>query len=177
MKAVTLVLTVGLLACTSLSTSHAADKPVRTADMEKAARAFLKAYREKNLDAMMASADAPFLIGTVKSPKKLSGAADLRAELKRRLSDKASFDRLPKSVARVLTWDKAFPSLPGDTGRREELRVFKQAIDVTGGMSGGYAAMTSPVPGRRGTREVSSMRLLVGNRNGEAKVVGIQLDD
>lgn len=171
MKAMTLVLTVGLFACPS--PSPAADKPVGIADLEKAARAFLQAYQKKDLDAMLASSDAPFLIGTVKSPKKLSTAAALRSELKRRLSDKQSFDKLPKSIAKVLTWDKAIPSLLGEAERREQLRVFRQAIEVTGGMGGGYAGMWSPVGGRRGSRAVSNMRLLVGVRNGEAKVVGI----
>jgi hypothetical protein len=98
MKAPSLVLMLGLLACAPLPTSDGADKPVRSWDMEKVAKAFLKAYRAKDLDAMMASADAPFLVGTIRSPRKISATADLRAELKRRLSDKASFDKLPVNV-------------------------------------------------------------------------------
>jgi hypothetical protein len=78
---------------------------------------------------------------------------------------------------KFLTWEKAIPSFMSEARRREELRIRKQAIDLTGGMGGGYAALSTPVAGRRGTREISHMRLLMAVRNGEAKVVGIDLDD
>jgi hypothetical protein len=131
-----------------------------TADMDATARAFLKAYHDKDVDALMASADAPFLVGTVLDPKILKTGADVRGELQARLG---AGENLAGQVAKTLTWAKAI--LP-KSGTRERM---KPAIDITG-ESGGYAALAN-AKGR--SLEVSSTSLLVGMRYGKAKVVGI----
>jgi hypothetical protein len=146
----------------------------RTAEMDTAAKAFLKAYQAKDLDAMMAAADAPFLVGTLLDAKILKNSADLRAELKSQLSTSGKF---PALVAKTLTWDKAITSrLSADEERKTRERL-KRAIQITGG-DGGYAALADYAGGTKNKRllAISDKRFLVGIRNGKAKVVGILVD-
>jgi hypothetical protein len=147
----------------------------RTPELDAAARAFLKAYRAKDLDALMAATDAPFLVGTLGDPRKLSSGADVRAELKSRL---ASGNQLPGRVAKTLTWEQALaPEAGADEARRMRQRL-KQVIAVTG-EGGGYAALADDAGSGRGRRllAISDTRLLVGIRGGRAKVVGIVVDE
>jgi hypothetical protein len=146
----------------------------RTAEMDAAAKAFLKAYRAKDLDAMMGAADAPFLVGTLLDGKILKKSADLRAELKSRLSTSGKF---PALVAKTLTWDQAITtSLSADEERKTRERL-KPVMQITGG-DGGYAALADYAAGTKNKRwlAISDKRLLVGIRNGQAKVVGIIMD-
>jgi hypothetical protein len=142
--------------------------------MDAAAKAFLKAYQAKDLEAMMGAADVPFLVGTLRDARILKKSADLRAELKSRLSTSGKF---PALVAKTLTWDKAISSgLSADEERNTRERL-KPAIQITGG-DGGYAALADYAAGTKNKRllAISDKRLLVGIRNGKAKVVGILLD-
>jgi len=146
------------------------------AEMDAAARAFLKAYYAKDLDALLDSADTPFLTGTFRDPKIFQTAADLRAELKSRLSADGKF---PAKVARTLTWDKAILPALGEERAKKMRERMKAAIDITG-PEGGYAALADEVAGSKGKRRqlaVSDTRLLVGIRDGKAKVVGILTDE
>lgn len=149
--------------------ARADEKRDPTAAMDAAAKVFLKAYHEKDVDAMMEVADVPFLVGTVRDPKVLGKRADLRDELKSRL---AAGDKLAGKVAKTLTWDKAIPPAAGDGRQRKTREKMKPAIDVTG-PDGGYAALAD-VKGKG--LAVSGTRLLVGIRDGKAKVVGILVD-
>jgi hypothetical protein len=159
---------VGLPAC-----PVAGDGPDRTTDMDAAAKAFLETYHGKNLVGMMAAADAPFAVGTIRRIKTLATAADLRAELKSRLP---SADTFPTRVAKTLTWERAVvPGLmsAGEEGRtREQL---KPVVKVTGA-DGGYAALADLTGKRKNLLAMSDTRLLVGIRGGTAKVVGIVVD-
>jgi hypothetical protein len=140
----------------------------RTAELDATAKAFLKAHHNKDVDAMMAAADAPFLVGTVRTAKILKEGADLRGELQSRLR---AGEKLAGKVAKTLTWAKAL-SPAASAERAREMRELKPAIDVTG-ENGGYAALADA---KGKLLAVSSTRLLVGIRDGKAKVVGI-LDD
>ena len=146
----------------------------RTAEMDAAAKAFLKAYQAKDLDAMMATADAPFLVGTLLDAKILKTSADLRAELKSRLSTSGKF---PALVAKTLTWDKAITSSLSVDEERNTRERLRPAVQITG-REGGYAALADYAGGKKNKRllAVSDKRLLVGIRNGKAKVVGILVD-
>jgi hypothetical protein len=139
------------------------------AEMDAAAKAFLKAYHDKDVDAMMAAADAPFLVGTVRAPKILKKGADLRGELRSRLD---AGDKLAGRVAKTLTRARAISPSAGAEREKRMRELMKPAIDVTG-EDGGYAALAD-AKGR--SLAVSSTRLLVGLRDGKAKVVGILAD-
>jgi hypothetical protein len=163
-------LAVGLAACPA-----AADgKKDRTPELEAAARVFLKAYQAKDLDALMKAADVPFAVGTLRVPKVLRKGADLRAELKSRLSRAGKF---PAVVAKALTWDYAIGNHLGADEERKTRAALKPALEITGA-DGGYAALADPL-GARGRKllAISDTRLLVGFRDGKAKVVGIVVDD
>ena len=146
-----------------------------TPELDAVARAFLKAYRAKDLNAALESADAPFLVGTLRNPRVLKTTSDLRTELQARQSAVGTF---PSKVAKTLTWEKATSSPPGagnDSRTREKLRP---AIAITG-EDGGYAALADSAGNGRKSRllAISDTRLLVGIRGGKAKVVGILVDD
>src|SRR5262249_33755569 len=104
MRALTHISLVGLALGLAVGPGGADEKKDRTAEMNAAAKAFLKAYQAKDVDAMMEVADVPFFVGTVSDPKTLKKGDDLRAELKSRLSTGGKF---PSIVAKTLTWDKA----------------------------------------------------------------------
>jgi hypothetical protein len=146
-----------------------ADAEARSPDMQKVAQAFLKAYQANDLDALMGMVEAPFLVGTVSSPKTFKTEAALRADLKSRLSSGKKF---PAEVAKALTWDKAIPAEVGADEQKRQRAAMKPAIDVTG-EDGGYAALGDKV---RGGLAISGTRLLLGIRGGKAKVVGILED-
>jgi hypothetical protein len=140
--------------------------------LDAAARAFLKAYRAKDLDALMATADAPFLVGTLRNPKTLKTGATLRAELKSRLSAGGEF---PSVVAKTLTWERAFPPEVGADEDRRAREVMKPALTITG-EDGGIASLADNWGGGKGRRSwlaISNTQLLLGIRGGKAKVVGI----
>jgi len=170
-------LSLGLAVCAVGAEERKKDEKKKdpAAGMDAAARAFLKAYHAKDLDALLDSADTPFLTGTFRDPKIFQAAADLRAELKSRLSADGKF---PARVARTLTWDRAINSALGEERAKEMRERMKAAIDVTG-PEGGYAALADEVRGSKGKRQlaVSKTRLLVGIRGGKAKVVGILMDE
>jgi hypothetical protein len=174
MRSVIRVSLVGLAFGLAACPVGAGGKKDRTAELDAAARAFLKAYHAKDLDAMLKAADAPFCVGRLRSPKTLKAGADLRTELASRLSAGGKF---PARVAKTLTWEKAIgPDTDADNLKtRQQL---KPVIDITG-EDGGYAALADPVGGakRRTLLAISDTRLLVGIRGGKAKVVGIMLDD
>jgi hypothetical protein len=160
----------GLAACPA-----GADEPKdRTAELEGAARAFLTAYHAKDLDALTRAADTPFLVGTVRAPKAITRAADLRADLKGRLS---AGGKLPARVAKTVTWGQAIPPGLSPDEQKTMRERLKPAIAVTG-EDGGYAVLADTVKGRKGKDllAVSDTRLLVAVRNGMAKVVGILAD-
>jgi hypothetical protein len=159
-------LLVSLSGCSSLADDANAD---RTPDMQKVAQAFVKAYQAKDLDALMQTVDAPFLVGTVRDPRTFKTEAQLRADLKSRLSSGKKF---PTEVAKALTWGKAIPAEAGADDQKRQRAAMKPAIDVTG-ENGGYAALGDKV---RGGLAISGTRLLVGIRGGKAKVVGILED-
>jgi hypothetical protein len=174
MRAIIRVSLVGLALELAAFPAGAGGNENRTAELDAAARAFLKAYRAKDLDALMTAADAPFLVGTLGDPRKLPSGADVRTELKSRLAG----GQLPAQVAKTLTWDQALtPAAEGDETRRMRQRL-KPVIAVTGD-AGGYAALADSVRGGRGRRQlaISDTRLLLGFRDGKAKVVGIVVDD
>src|SRR5262249_1252953 len=126
--------------------------------------------------AMMEVADVPFFVGTVSDPKTLKKGDDLRAELKSRLSTGGKF---PSIVAKTLTWDKAINPALGTEREKKMRETLKPAADITGAR-GGYAALADDAgSGTKGRKllAVSKMRLLVGIRDGKAKVVGILVDD
>jgi hypothetical protein len=164
-------LALGLAACPA----GADGKKDRTPELEAAAKAFLKAYQAKDLDALMETADAPFLVGTLRDPKVLKKGADLGAELKSRLSRGGKF---PALVAKTLTWDKAITTQLGADEERRTRERLKPALEITGA-GGGYAALADTVAGAKGRKQlaISNTRLLVGIRDGKAKVVGILVDD
>lgn len=163
-------LALGLMVCPV----GADGKKDRTAEMDAAAKAFLKAYHAKDLDAMMGATDAPFLVGTLLDAKILKKSADLRAELKSRLSTSGKF---PAVVAKTLTWDMAITSSLSADEERRTREGMKPAIQITG-RDGGYAALAdyAGVPKNKRLLAISDKRLLVGIRNGKAKVVGILVD-
>jgi hypothetical protein len=116
-----------------------------------------------------------FAVGTLRVPKVLNKGADLRAELKSRLSRAGKF---PAMVATALTWDNAIGNQLGAHEERRTRAALKRVLEITGA-DGGYAALADPVGGARGRklRAVSDTRLLVGFRGGKKKVVSIVVDD
>jgi hypothetical protein len=175
MRAVIRVSLVGLAVGLAAAPAGADGKKDRTPELDAAAKAFLKAYQAKDLDALLNAADAPFLVGTLRDPKVLQNGADLRAELKSRLSRGGKF---PALVAKTLTWDKAIGTQLGADEERKTRQRLKPALEITGA-AGGYAALADTVPGARGRKllAISDTRLLVGIRDGKAKVVGILVDN
>ena len=173
MHAVMRVILVGLALGLAACPVGAEEKKDRTPEMDAAARAFLKAYHAKDLDATMEAAAAPFLVGTLRDPKVVRKGADLRAELKSRLF---TGGKLPAVVANTLTWDKAITNqLTPDEERKQRVQL-KPAIDITGA-DGGYAALADNVgSAKRKQLAIAGTRLLVGIRDGKAKVVGILVD-
>jgi hypothetical protein len=175
MRAIIRVSLVGLALELVACPAGAGGNENRTPELDAAARAFLKAYRAKDFDALMATADAPFLVGTLGDPRKLQSGADVRTELKSRL---AAGGQLPGQVAKTLTWSQALaPAAQADETRRMRQRL-KPVIAVTG-EDGGYAALADSAGGGRGRRQlaISDTRLLLGIRDGKAKVVGIVVDE
>jgi hypothetical protein len=174
MRAVLCVLLTGVALGVAVWPAAADGTADRTAELDAAARTFLKAYHAKDIDGLIAVADAPFFVGTFKAPKILWTRADVRAELKSRL---AAGGKLPSQVEKTLTWDKAITNMLSAEEERRTREQIKPATDVTG-RDGGYAALSDPAGGAKGKRwsAVSDTRLLVGIRNGTAKVVGILMD-
>ena len=173
MRTVIRVSLVGLALGLATWPAGADEKKDRSPEMEAAAKAFLKAYHAKDLDAMMAAADAPFAVGKLRDPKTLKQSADLRAELKSRLS---AGGKLPGSVAKALTWDKAITTMLSADEEKKTRDLLKPAMKFTG-QDGGYAALVDNVgTAKRPLLAASDTRLLVGIRDGKAKVVGILVD-
>src|SRR3954462_9345258 len=102
MRTVIRVLLVGTAGGLAIS-PVAADGPDRTGDLDAAARAFVKAFHARDLDALTATTDAPFFVGTFRSSKTLQSDGQVRAELKSRLAR----GQFPTKVAKTLTWDRA----------------------------------------------------------------------
>ena len=175
MRAVIRVSLVGLIVGLAVCPAGADGKKDRTPEMAAAAKAFLKAYQAKDLDAMLEAADTPFIVGTLRDLKTLKKGADLRDELKSRLTTSGKF---PARVAKALTWDKAITTQLGADEERRTRERLKPAIEITG-EDGGYAALADKVAGAKSRRllAISDTRLLVGIRDGKAKVVGILVDD
>jgi hypothetical protein len=174
MRAVIGISLAGLVLGLAAYPAGADERKDRTAELEGAARAFLSAYQAKDLDALTRAADIPFLVGTVRAPKTFKRAADLRAELKARLS---AGGKLPPRVAKTVTWDQAIPPGLSPDEQKTMRERLKPAIAVTG-EDGGYAVLADTVKGRKGKSllAISDTRLLVAVRNGTAKVVGILAD-
>lgn len=165
-----LSLAIGLTAC-SVS---ADEEKNRTPEMDAAARAFLKAYHATDLDALIKVADAPFFVGTLGNPKILNQDGDMRAELKARL---AKARKLPSTVAKTLTWDQAITTQLSEEEEKRIRKLVKPAMQITGN-DGGYAALADHIGNpKRKLLAISDTRLLIGIRNGKAKVVGILVDD
>ncbi len=174
MRAAVCVSVIGLAFGPAACAVEAGGPKDRTGELDAAARAFLKAYRARDVSAALESAEAPFLIGTLRNARVLRTNADLRAELQARLS---TVDTFPAKVAKTLTWEKATQPLPGAGDERKTKDRLRPAIAVTG-EDGGYAALADSVGGRkRQLLAVSDTRLLVGFRGGKAKVVGILVDE
>ncbi len=154
--------------------ASADDKKDQSGEMEAAARAFVKAYQAKDVDGMMAVADAPFAVGGLLTPRVVRTNADLRNELKAR---GANGTPLPTRVMKVLTWDKAITNQISSDEDRRTRQLLKPAMDLTG-PDGGYAAMGDPAGGskKKPLIAASDTRLLVAVRDGKAKVVGIVVD-
>ena len=115
-----------------------------------------------------------FAVGTLRVPKVLNKGADLRAELKSRLSRAGKF---PAMVATALTWDNAIGNQLSADEEKRTRALLKPVLEITGD-GGGYAPLADPVgSGKKKLLAISDTRLLVGIRNGKAKVVGIVLDD
>jgi hypothetical protein len=174
MRALIRALLVGSALGLAVGTAGADGKEDRTGEMAAAARAFLKAYHARDLDALMEAADAPFAVGTIRVPKTLRTGAELRAELKSRLS---AGRKLPERVVKALTWDQAITTMLSADEERRTREGLKPVMRLTG-EDGGYAPLADNV-GRKGRTllAISDTRLLVGIRDGKAKVVGIVLDD
>ena len=173
MRAVIRVSLVGLAVGLAACPGGAGGKQDRTPELEAAARAFLKAYQAKDLDALLQASDAPFAVGTITSPKVLKSAADLRAELKSRLSKGGKF---PAQVVKTLTWDNAIGNQLSADEEKRTRALLKPVLEITGD-GGGYAPLADPVgSGKKKLLAISDTRLLVGIRNGKAKVVGILVD-
>jgi hypothetical protein len=164
-------LTVGLAACPAF----AGGTKDRTGELDAAARAFLKAYQAKDLDALQKASDTPFFVGTLAKGRTLGTTDELRAELRSRL---AAVGKFPSRVAKTLTWEKATAGGPDGERDGKTWKRLRPAIAVTG-EDGGYAALADEAGGRNGRRllAISDTRLLVGIRDGKAKVVGILVDE
>ncbi len=172
MRGITVVILAGLLPVVAGGPLRAADKADQTAEMNKAAQAFVKAYHKKDLAALLAVAYAPFMVGTMREPRKLKDAAELRAELRARLGNDAAVRKFPTAARTAVTWERALGD--GPTAERDR-RLLKPLIDLTG-EGGGYAPLGNYLRGGRRLFEASDVRLLVGMRGGQAKVLGIILD-
>ena len=170
MRALIVVFVLGVALGFAVLPAGADEKNDRTGEMDAAARAFVKAYQAKDVDGMIAVADAPFAIGSLRNPKIMKTNADLRNELRRRM---APGEPLPTKAMRALTWDKAITkSLSAEEERRTREQL-KPVMEITG-PDGGYSALGDPV-GKNKTA-MSDTRLLVGIRDGKAKVLGIVTD-
>jgi hypothetical protein len=174
MRAIFYVTLVGVALEWAAFPAQAGGNDNRTAEMDAAARAFLKAYKAKDLDALMAIADAPFLVGAIGDPRSLANKSAVQADLKSRL---AAVGKFPARVAKTLTWDQAISPAAGADEARKMRQQLKSVIAATG-EDGGYAALADDAGGGRGRRllAVSDTRLLLGIRDGKAKVVGIVVD-
>ncbi len=173
MRAVIRVSLIGLALGLAVCPVGAGGNEDRVGEMDAAARAFLKAYQAKDLDALLKSADAPFAVGSLRAPTTLKTSAELRAELKSRLS---AGGKLPTRVAKTLTWDQGITKTLSPDEERKTRAILKPAMKVTG-EDGGYAALANPMKaGKRTLMEMTDLRLLVAIRGGKAKVVGILKD-
>jgi hypothetical protein len=171
MRAVFGVLLVGVIGLAVLPVG-ADEKEDHSREMAAAARAFLKAYQAKDVDGMMAVADAPFGVGPLQNPRVMRTTADLKNELRRRM---AQNEQLPTKSMHALTWDKAITKMLSPEEERSTRARLKGAMDITG-PDGGYTALGDPIPGKKNQTAMSDKRLLVGMRDGKAKVLGIISD-
>jgi hypothetical protein len=169
MRDAMVALVLGLAGCAG----SAGEKKDRTAELDAAARSFLKAYHAKDVDAAMRAADAPFFLGTLRDPKIIKNGADLRSALKSRFSTGGKF---PAEVAKTLTWRQAITSMLSEDEEKATRQQLKPAMQITGD-DGGYAALADNAgPKNRKRLAMSNTRLLVGIRDGQPKVVGILID-
>src|SRR5262249_51896022 len=133
MRTVIRVLLVGLMVGLAACSAEADGKKDQTGEMEAAARAFEKAYHAKDVEGMMAAADAPFAVGGLITPKILRTSGDLRNELKARLANSTP---LPTRVMKVLTWDQAITNQISSDEDRRTRALLKPAMDLTGADGG-----------------------------------------
>jgi hypothetical protein len=172
MRAALAVVLVGVAFGLVAMPAGAHDKDDHTREMAAAARAFLKAYQAKDVDGMMAVADAPFGVGPIQNPRVMRTNGDLKNELRRRM---AQNEQLPTKSVHALTWDKAITKMLSPDEERSTRARLKAAMDITG-PDGGYTALGDPVPGKKNQTAMSDKRLLVGMRDGKAMVLGIISD-
>jgi hypothetical protein len=179
MRAMTGLFVACVLAATLIAADTAAEERAKARELETAAKAFLKAFREKDLDALTALSATPFLTGERKALVRWKTPSSVRSGLKGMLDDKAFSDSFPARLQRTLTWEQALkPGILGPAHEKEMREWFKEPIAVVG-PGGGFAGLAPAVSRDKKGRPTAisfPMRMLLGVKDVKAKVFGIMRD-
>jgi len=150
-----LLATVVLLAVASPAVAADADED----KAKEVATAFLKAVKAKDLDAVMKTADVPFLKDDKGKPKLIEKTEDLKADLKAMLEKILDAEKLPGEVSEALDLPAIRKLLEGKNAAAD----FKTFEKVLGDK--GYVVMLGKPGDERGA-------VFVRIKDGKAKVVG-----
>ena len=145
-----------LLACCAGSVATAADM-----DEDKAKEvtvAFLKAWKAKDLDALMKTMDVPFVSFEKDGPKLFEKTDDLKSDLKAKLEKLKNTDPIPAEAGKLTD----LPAIRKEFAKKPELL---KAYEKVLGEKGYLVAV--------GTEETGDGEVLVRIKDGKAKVVGL----
>jgi hypothetical protein len=148
-------LTVVTLFAFAASPALAADKDEDKA--KEAAVAFLKAVKAKDADAVLKTAELPFLTMVDGSPMVFEKAADLKADLKAKLDTIKDADKVPTEIERIAPFADLKDKIKDEDRRK--------AVEKVMGAGGGFVAFVK-------TADDKTVVILVRLKDGKAKVVG-----
>jgi hypothetical protein len=147
-------LTVVTLFAFAASPALAADKDEDKA--KEAAVAFLKAVKAKDADAVLKTAELPFLTMVDGSPMVFEKAADLKADLKAKLDTIKDADKVPTEIERIAPFADLKDKIKDEDRRKAVEKVMGD---------GGFVAFVK-------TADDKTVVILVRLKDGKAKVVG-----
>jgi len=128
---------------------------------KEVALAFLKAFKAKDLDAIMKTVDVPFLSDEKGENKVIEKVEDLKANVKMRLEKFKDTSKITSEVGKVMDLADIKKLLESKKGKNDELAKIEKVLGDKG-----YAVML----GKPGEEDGA---VLVRIKDGKAAVVGV----
>ena len=124
---------------------------------KEAAVAFLKAVKSKDADAVLKTAELPFLTMVEGTPKVFEKADELKTDLKAKLETIKDAEKVPTEIERIAPFADLKDKIKDEDRRK--------AVEKVMGDAGGFVAFVK-------TADDKTVVILVRLKDGKAKVVG-----